>query len=266
MGTMTSPHLRIASTPRCAPSPLSARWARSRHPPVGRMCLSAWTVAMRPIQYVPCPRIMAPNRRKPKTSQKGSPERKSGRSSGTAARPRAVGTQPEDVEGVLELGEAVLRRHLLRPGLDEAPADLHGGAAPAAHEVVVVLDALAAPVEGLAVVGAQHVDLTGLGQRLEGAVDGGEPDGVPGLAQGLVQLLRAAEVVGALEEGADRGALPCHPGSHASSRTSSTSSCTSGCGSVGGRRRPSSGRTSDTTPKTPIARTTIIAPGESGWT
>src|SRR5690606_622192 len=261
---MTSPHRRIASTPRCAPSPLSARCARSCQPPVGWMCLSAWTVAMRPIQYVPWPRSMAPTRRKPKTSQKGSPERKSGRYSGTVVRAGAGGAQPEEVEGVLELGEAVRRGHLLGPRLDEPAADLHGGAAPPADEVVVVLDALAAAVERLAVVGAQDVDLTCLRQRLQGAVDGGEPDGVTGLAQGLVQLLRAAEVVGALEEGADRGALPCHPGSHASSRTSSTSSCTSGCGSDDGRRRPSNGRTSDTTPKTPIARTTIIAPGDSG--
>ena len=41
----------------------------------------------------------------------------------------------------------------------------------------------AAAVDRLAVLGAQHVDLAGVGERLQGAVDGGQPDGVAALAR-----------------------------------------------------------------------------------
>src|SRR5690625_5576176 len=85
---------------------------------------------------MPWPRIIAPRVRKANTSQNGQPLRKSG----TALPLGALGAQPEHVEGVLQVGEPVLGRHLLGPGLHDATADLHRGAALAAHQVVVVLD------------------------------------------------------------------------------------------------------------------------------
>ena len=42
----------------------------------------------------------------------------------------------------------------------------------------------AAAVDRLTSRGAQGVDLTGVGERLQGAVDGGEPDCLSGAAQG----------------------------------------------------------------------------------
>ena len=52
----------------------------------------------------------------------------------------------------------------------------------------------APPVHGLAAAGAQDVDLAGVGQRLQRAVDGGQADALADAAQLLVDLLRGAEV------------------------------------------------------------------------
>src|SRR5690606_32889140 len=61
--------------------------------------------------------------------------------------------------------------------------------------------------DGLALVGAQDVDLAGLGERLEGPVDGGEPEVLAGLPQPGVEVLGRGEVPGPLELGGDRGLL-----------------------------------------------------------
>ncbi len=53
----------------------------------------------------------------------------------------------------------------------------------------------AAAVGGLAVGGPQRVQLAGLGQRLQGAVDRGQSDAVAPLAQLVVDLLRRTELV-----------------------------------------------------------------------
>ena len=67
---------------------------------------------------------------------------------------------------------------------------------------------LAAAVDRLAVLGAQDVDVTVLGQALHGPVDGGQADARPAGPEHLVQLLGAAELVDVLEEVEDLGALP----------------------------------------------------------
>src|SRR6185312_7809952 len=113
---------------------------------------------------------------------------------------RTLAAQPEDLDGVREVGEAVPLRDGLRPRLDRGSLDLDGRAAPPAHQVVVVLGARAPPVDGLARVGAEHVDLAAVGQRLQGAVHGGEADAVAAAAQLLVDLLGGAEVVDRVDE------------------------------------------------------------------
>ena len=74
------------------------------------------------------------------------------------------------------LGEAVRRGHRLGPALDGIPGHLDGQAARPAHDVVVVVLGGARPVDGLALGGADDVDLTVGGHRLEVAVDGREAD------------------------------------------------------------------------------------------
>src|SRR5450756_2938796 len=152
------------------------------------------------------------------------------------------------------------------PGLDARSVDLHGRAARPADQVVVVLATLAPTVEGLALAGSDHIDLVRLGERLQRAVDRGEPDRVPVRPKVLMQLLSAAEVVERDQRLGHRGALTGHALDHRCaswssgaasprSRASSTSSSISGCGSCHGRRA-TSGRA------TAIARTTMVAPGE----
>ena len=64
-----------------------------------------------------------------------------------------------------------------------------------------------APVRGLAVGRTYRVHLATLGHRLEGPVDGRQPDPVTAHAELLVDLLRGTEVARVGQELADRGAL-----------------------------------------------------------
>ena len=93
------------------------------------------------------------------------------------------------------------------PPLDGRSLDLDGAPAGAAHEVVVVVRR-AGPVDGLAVVGAQHVDRAGLDHRLERPVDRGQADACARVAQPGVHRLGGGEVVGALEQLGDGHLLP----------------------------------------------------------
>ena len=73
----------------------------------------------------------------------------------------------EDLEGVADVGVAVGGGDGAGPLLHGRALDLDGGAAGAADQVVVVGGAAAA-VDALAGLGAQRVDLAGVGQRLQG--------------------------------------------------------------------------------------------------
>src|SRR5947209_20285561 len=66
----------------------------------------------------------------------------------------------------------------------------------------------ATPVDRLTAVGTQYVDLSGLGQGLEGAVHRGQADTLAAVAQSLVDLLRGAETVGVIEQPGHCGPLP----------------------------------------------------------
>src|SRR5690606_13300052 len=188
---------------------------------------------------------------------------------GGVGAPRA---RAEQLDRVLDVDEPVGRAHLVGPRLDGRAVDLDRPAADAAHEVVVVLAPLAPPVEVLALLGAQHVDVPAVREALERAVDGREADVVAAAARDLVELRGAAEVVEVLQRVRAGGALAGHA-LHESppvvrfapegTRSSSRSSGMSGCGSraTRGRRRTHRGRRTATTRYVAIARTTIAAPG-----
>ena len=100
----------------------------------------------------------------------------------------------EDLQGVADVDEAVLGGDPVRPGLHRRAVDLDGAAAGPAHQVVVV--ALAAPAVEVLAAGRPHdVDLAGVGQALQGAVDRGQADPLAALAQHRVQLLGAVEAL-----------------------------------------------------------------------
>ena len=101
----------------------------------------------------------------------------------------------------------MLGRHRPGPALDGRSLDLDGGAAAAADEVVVV-SVRAAPVDRLAVLRPQHVDLAGLRQLLQGAVHRGQADRLAAAPQQVVDLLGRPEVRERGERLGDRAPLP----------------------------------------------------------
>ncbi len=130
----------------------------------------------------------------------------------------AVAAGAEDLDGVADVTEAVLGGDLVGPLLDRRTLDLDGLAAGPAHQVVVVIVGAAPAVDGLAVAGAQHIDLAGVGEGLQRPVDGGQPDRVTPVLEHVVELLRAAELVHLVECGRDSGPLPRRPAAYRRSR------------------------------------------------
>jgi hypothetical protein len=92
------------------------------------------------------------------------------------------------------------------PPLDFGALDFFGAAATAAYQMVMVVLAVAAPVQGLTVVGSQGVQFPGFGECAELVVDGGQPDVLASRPQLHEQVLGGAEPVGAVE-GRGQGAL-----------------------------------------------------------
>ena len=95
---------------------------------------------------------------------------------------------------VLNLAEAVFGGDAVGPAFDSGPLNLDGAAAVPTDQMVVMAHR-ASPVGRLAVVSADQVDLVGVGHHLEGAVDGGQSDVLPLLAEVMVYLASGAEVV-----------------------------------------------------------------------
>ncbi len=82
---------------------------------------------------------------------------------------------------------------LAGPLLELGGVDLHRGAAQATRQVVVVRIVDASPIEGLTPVGHDHVDLAGVGEFLQLAVDGRQGDLTPVTGDESVQVLGADE-------------------------------------------------------------------------
>jgi hypothetical protein len=121
---------------------------------------------------------------------------------------RAVWAGAGDLDGVCDVGEAVLLANFGGPAFDLWSFDFDGGAAMAADEVVVVLVAGASAVAGFAVVASQGVELAGVSERSDLVVDSGQGDV---LAQGSefgVEFLGGAERVGAFQDGGEGALLP----------------------------------------------------------
>jgi hypothetical protein len=81
-----------------------------------------------------------------------------------------------------------------------------------AYQVVVVAADATAPEEHSAVDIGDHVDGTALAEDMEGPVDGGEADPLPGGAQAGVQVLGGLESVCAVEMREDPAELTGLPG------------------------------------------------------
>jgi hypothetical protein len=99
---------------------------------------------------------------------------------------------------VLDVDEPVLLADAGRPPFDRGGIELDGSPTRPAEQVVVMA-AAAAPVDVLALSGPDDVNIAVLGEALQGAVHGGEPDPVALGTQSGVQLLGAEELAGALQ-------------------------------------------------------------------
>ena len=121
--------------------------------------------------------------------------------------------QAEQLDRVVDRGEAGLGGYLLGPLLDGAALDLDAAAADPAGQVVMVDRAAALAVEDLTRRVADGVHRAGLAEHLQVPVDGGQPDGLAAAAQLGVDLLGAAEAGQAGQRGGQRGGLlrPAHP-------------------------------------------------------
>src|SRR5262245_54296308 len=133
------------------------------------------------------------------------------RSGGTHLLPiGAVTADAEDLDGVADIGEAVLAGHLCGPRLDVTTLDFDRRATRAADQVVMVI-VRAAAVHRLAGVGAQRVDQPVGGHRLQRAVHGRQTDALAAAPQFVVEFLRGSEVVEVFQQRRDRGALAGGP-------------------------------------------------------
>jgi hypothetical protein len=122
----------------------------------------------------------------------------------------AAAAPAEDLKMVLDVAKPMLIGDVVGPTLNGGAFDLDGTSAAAADEVVVVPHR-AASVGGFAVVGADQVELAGVGHHQQGAVDGRQPNVLTLVAEIVMDLAGGAEVVGAGEQVGDSGALPRLP-------------------------------------------------------
>jgi hypothetical protein len=106
----------------------------------------------------------------------------------------ALLARPDDLERVLDLDETVLCGHFVGPALDGRPVHLDRPSADAADEVVMV-PAAAPSIGRLAVGQSQDVDLLRVGQHLQRAIDRRQADALTTMAEEVVDLLCAPEVV-----------------------------------------------------------------------
>src|SRR5699024_9841981 len=122
--------------------------------------------------------------------------------------PGAVITaQPEHLQRVVHVGEAVLVGDRVHRALELRGEELHRAAAFPAHQVVVVPGVLALAVQRFAVPRDQHVARGGARERWEVAVYGRQAHRLPVGPWLRLDLLGAAEVVLPRERLQDRGAL-----------------------------------------------------------
>src|SRR5271166_1889062 len=128
-----------------------------------------------------------------------------------------------------DVGVAVFGGHFGRPHLDLVVANLDGGTAAAADQVVVMMFRTPA-VDGFTGVGTQRVDHSRRRHRLQRPVDGGQTDVLAAATQLVVQLLGRAEFVERLQKRRNRcslaGGADARSGHGASSPAWATASTT----------------------------------------
>ena len=123
---------------------------------------------------------------------------------------RAVGAQAKEFNRVLNLGVTVRLRNRGNPLFKLFNTQILGSSAIAAHQVMVVGVSVALAIQGLALAGAQYVNLMVFSQCLKVAINRRQADLVPARGEVLEDLLCAAEVAVLAEVVENRLALLGH--------------------------------------------------------
>lgn len=123
---------------------------------------------------------------------------------------RAVGAQAKEFNRVLNLGVTVRLRNRGNPLFKFFNTQILGSSAIAAHQVMVVGVSVALAIQGLALAGAQYVNLMVFSQCLKVAINRRQADLVPARGEVLEDLLCAAEVAVLAEVVENRLALLGH--------------------------------------------------------
>ena len=123
---------------------------------------------------------------------------------------RAVGAKPEEFNRVRDLGVTVRLCNRGNPLFKFLNTQILGSSAIAAHQVMVVCVSVALAIQGLALAGAQHVNLMVFSQCLEVAINRRQANLVPARGEVLEDLLCAAEVAVLAEVVENRLALLGH--------------------------------------------------------
>lgn len=108
-----------------------------------------------------------------------------------------------------DIDETVLGGRTAGPSFDFGPFYFDGPPTPPTYEVVVMIAGGAAPVEGLAIISPEGVELTVLGEGAKLVIDGGEPDVLADGSELAVEILGRPEPAGGVENGGEGPFLPC---------------------------------------------------------
>jgi len=113
---------------------------------------------------------------------------------------------------VRNLGEAVLPSQTRSPALDSRRLNLHGFAAVAANQMMVVMLGFAAAVQDLSVSTTENVDLLVIRHGLQNPVSSSQGDLLTTVLEQTVKFLRTYKVIKGVEGAPHSQPLPGNPG------------------------------------------------------
>jgi len=120
-------------------------------------------------------------------------------------------TDPRDLENMIEMSESVPPSYPPSPGLDLGCVELDGVPAPATDQMVMVGDEVTPSIEGLTAVPSDAVDLPGVSESPELAVDRRQTHLLACLLQTGMEILGAAELPRPRQERRHGPFLAGHP-------------------------------------------------------
>ena len=126
--------------------------------------------------------------------------------------PRALRTEPKDLDSVRNLSKTVFTAQTGSPALDSRSLNLHSLAAVTANQMMVVVFSFAAAVENLTVSTTENIDLLVISHGLEDPVGGSQRDLLAAVLKQTVKLLGTYKVIKRIQSTPNSQPLPGNPG------------------------------------------------------